>query len=142
MKVIYVAGEGLVGATIRAFERGQWSHVGVIDGDHVIEAVWNDGVRYRQLDSLLLARPEHEILTIDLPNEAGAIDWLRSQIGKPYDWTGVLGLGFNRNWQEESRWYCSELTASAAIKGGRPAPVNLRRLGVKASYIWFGGENP
>lgn len=141
MKLIYIAGEGLLGDAIRAIEGGRWSHVGLIDGDHVIEAVWTDGVRFRRLDSLLESRPEHEILTIELPMEEAALEWIRSQISKPYDFGGAIGLGFNRNWQSDLRWYCSELVAAAAVKGGRLAPLGIRKMGVKDSYLWFGGED-
>lgn len=142
MKVIYVAGDGLIGAAIRAVEGGRWSHVGIIDGDHVIEAVWSEGVRIRKLSSLIADRPIHEILEVPLPDEEKAILWARSQIGKPYDFGGVLGLGFNRNWSDDRRWYCSELAGGAALQGGRTPPAEEHRLGVKKGYIWLGGTNP
>lgn len=142
MKLIYLTGRGPLSTIIRHIDGGRWSHVGIIDGDHVIEAVWTDGVRYRRLDSLMEDRPEHEILDVTLPNEAEALQWVRQQIGKPYDFTGVIGLGFGRNWQESSRWYCSELAVTAAVKGGLAAPVNVRRIGVEKSYRYFGGEAP
>jgi len=44
--------------------------------------------------------------------------YLIAQLGKPYDTFGVLGLGFNRNWQDDRKWWCSEYTAMAALQGG------------------------
>lgn len=46
---------------------------------------------------------------------------VRSQIGKPYDWTGFGGFVFrSRNWQEDDSWFCSELVAWAFEQGGSP----------------------
>lgn len=36
-----------------------------------------------------------------------------SQLGKPYDWSGVISLPFNRDWQEPDSWFCSELVAES-----------------------------
>jgi hypothetical protein len=36
-----------------------------------------------------------------------------SQIGKPYDFSAILGIAFNRNWRDRRRWFCSELVAWA-----------------------------
>jgi uncharacterized protein YycO len=34
-----------------------------------------------------------------------------SQVGKPYDYVGILGFVFNRDWEDDSKWFCSELIA-------------------------------
>jgi hypothetical protein len=39
-----------------------------------------------------------------------------TQLGAPYDWAGVLGYGFHRDWEEEGDWFCSEF-CPWAIKG-------------------------
>lgn len=40
-------------------------------------------------------------------------DFLQDQLGKPYDWSAILGFAFNRNWRDPRKWYCSELQAAA-----------------------------
>lgn len=44
----------------------------------------------------------------------------RTKIGRPYDWSGIFGWGFRRNWQEEDDWFCSELIAWAFQEAGCP----------------------
>ena len=44
------------------------------------------------------------------------IDFANSQIGKHYDYSGIVGFAARRDWQEEDSWFCSELIASAFNK--------------------------
>jgi hypothetical protein len=41
-------------------------------------------------------------------------------VGKPYDLTALFGLLMRRDWQEEDRWFCSELVGWAFAQGGSP----------------------
>lgn len=43
---------------------------------------------------------------------------LRLSLGKPYDYTGILGLGINRDWQENDMWFCSEDVADTLKRSG------------------------
>jgi hypothetical protein len=45
-------------------------------------------------------------------------DFVNSQIGKPYDKTGIMAFVFGRDWQEDDSWFCSELVASGLEKSG------------------------
>jgi uncharacterized protein YycO len=49
-----------------------------------------------------------------------ACAWASSQIGKPYDFSAVSGIAFDRDWHDENRWFCSELIAVAFEKVGHP----------------------
>ena len=46
-------------------------------------------------DPLEMSRFER--FTIDAPESV--IDFAKTQIGKPYDWTGIFGLAFRREWE-------------------------------------------
>lgn len=49
------------------------------------------------------------------------LDYALNELGKPYDWKGVLNfITHKRNWQEDDRWFCSELVAYAFKRAGRP----------------------
>lgn len=133
LKAIYVNSQDWFATLVTTVEKGQWSHVGIIDGDRVIEATFADGVRSRTLASLMRDRPLHCIVEIDVPNEQRGIEFARAQIGKPYDYAGVLGLGFNRNWEESSRWYCDELWMSTMAAAGIVFPT-MRMIGVRKSF--------
>lgn len=43
-----------------------------------------------------------------------------SQLGKPYDWWGILGLSLRRDWQDPSNWWCSEYALWIFARGGVP----------------------
>lgn len=119
MKIVLCRSKTIGSLLIRLVTWSDWSHVAVVDGDEVIEAVW-PRVRVSTLDSL--KKKHHAVVMVEFPveREAEFIAVVRSQLGKPYDLLGVLGLGWHRNWQEEDAWWCSELPAWAAAKIGAP----------------------
>ena len=70
--------------------------------------------------------------------------FLNSQIGRKYDWLGILGFPL-RNWKLESksRWFCSELVFTAFQKAGvellkntHPSEVSPR-LFLKSPLLQF-----
>lgn len=116
----------------------RWSHVAIVDGDRVIQAVGRHGVIATPLSEHLagievcegwpvLSRlGAWERVAIDCPNPAAALAFAREQIGKRYDWLGlaafplrpVAGL-FRSPLDDHDRWFCSELLEAALIAGGR-----------------------
>jgi uncharacterized protein YycO len=97
-----------------------WSHCAIIDGDQVIEAAATGGVRVRPLADLIADSSEHDIRHLPARDAASVIAAARSQVGKPYDWAGVVGIGFRRRWQDADSWFCSELIAWAFQAAGSP----------------------
>ncbi|KAG0188260.1 hypothetical protein DFQ28_005152 [Apophysomyces sp. BC1034] len=65
-----------------------------------------------------------------------------SQIGKPYDYTAILGLGLRRDWQQDDAWFCSESVAWAFDSAGHPLfrPDSLRR--VTPQHLWMLAPSP
>jgi len=49
-----------------------------------------------------------------------AYEYAKTQIGKPYDYSAILGTVLNRKWHDESRWFCSELVTVSFEKVGYP----------------------
>jgi hypothetical protein len=47
-----------------------------------------------------------------------------AQVGKPYDhvgiWDFITGQADDRNWREESAWFCDELALASCEKVGFP----------------------
>ena len=96
-----------------------WSHCALVDGDMVIEAAAFHGVRERPLQEFMADATKAAML--ELPGDQNAIIVAaRTQLGKPYDWQGVAGIGFRRRWQDKDAWFCSELVAWAFEAGGQP----------------------
>lgn len=122
---------------IRAATWSRWSHVALVAGPHVIEAVALGGVR--QASKAYAIQRASDYCLVDMPthNAQAIIDAARSQIGKPYDWTAVAGLGLRRDWQEDDSWFCSELVAWSADQAGEPwfRPDALRRI--TPQHLWM-----
>lgn len=54
-----------------------------------------------------------------VPDSEKGMAFVRSQIGKPYDNKGALGISVERNWQDDDSWFCFELVAAALHYAGR-----------------------
>jgi uncharacterized protein YycO len=105
-------------ALIRAATWSRWSHVAMVAGPHVIEATAQEGVRQVSLAYAISQASDYQLVEIPASAPQTIIDAARSQVGKPYDWTAILGLGLRRDWQEDDSWFCSELIAWAAAAAG------------------------
>lgn len=105
---------------LRAFLWSQWSHCAIVDGGQIIEAAANGGVRVRPLIELTRASSRHVFVAMPCVDPGAVIAAARTQVGKPYDWLGVAGIGLRRRWQDADRWFCSELIAWAFEQGGAP----------------------
>lgn len=105
---------------IRACSWSQWSHVAIVDGDDVVEAVALSGVVVTPLAERQAADPTWQLVDMPCSNAAAVIAAARSQLGKPYDYGGVIGVGLHRDWQDTGKWFCSELVAWAFEQAGCP----------------------
>ena len=62
------------------------------------------------------------IYRFEVPH-ADALDgliFLREQVGKKYDWGGITGFVFRKDWQNAEKWFCSEYAQAFSIKVGLP----------------------
>jgi uncharacterized protein YycO len=57
--------------------------------------------------------------------------FLREQVGKPYDFKGIAGIALGRDWQEPDSWFCSELIAAALCHSGVFPP----RLATEFNFV-------
>lgn len=132
MQIAFVAADNLGGIAIRAFEGGQASHCGLlIGGDDVIDATFRHGVALRRREQFERRRRIVEVIDVPLPDERAAVMFALEQVGKPYDWTAIVGFMGLRDWSSDRRWYCSELCASALIAGGLTIADRGTRFGVR-----------
>jgi hypothetical protein len=97
------------------------SHCMIVDGDHCIEASMLHGVRRVPMDIALAGQVTVIAVDYSVPDADAGLDWLRSQVGQPYDWRGAFGLALDvdRDWQEETDWFCFELAACTLERAGR-----------------------
>lgn len=134
--VVFTRRHHIGSVLLRAALWSAWSHCALVDGDQVIEAAAGAGVRVRPLADMLRESSAHEIVLIPADDPAAVIAAARSQIGKPYDWAGVIGIGFRRNWHDASRWFCSELVAWSFAEAGSPRfRIGAHRLSPPFLYV-------
>lgn len=136
MKILFCTSKLPGAALIRAVTWSDYSHVAIIDGDEAIEAVW-PCVRVSPLADVIASHPEHVIADFPCLSPIDAIKAARSQVGKPYDLAGILGIGLHRDWQETDSWFCSELVAWAFVQGGTPLfrPEAMHRI--TPQHLWI-----
>lgn len=101
---------------IRWWTCGPYSHVEMVIGSPVGETTIisasprDGGVREKRL----VLDPEHWDLVETEGDAEAAAAFMRSQIGKKYDWLGILLCQvLPLNWHWSGGWFCSEICAAA-----------------------------
>lgn len=136
MRFLFTTQPGIPSAAIRAVDGGMASHVGIVTtGGAVVDSTFlHRGVRMWRRDEWLRKRTLVADVEFALPNEAAAHLWLLDQVGKPYDWTALVGWLLWRDWSEDDSWYCSELAIAAALVGGKTLADRPRRIGPRLAH--------
>lgn len=136
MRVLFCT-SNLPGAVlIRSVTWSKYSHVALVDGDDVIEAVWHS-VRVAPLAEVIAAHSAHVIVDLPCRSPDEVIKAARSQVGKPYDISALFGLLMHRDWQDEDRWFCSELVAWAFSQGGSPLFRREAMHRITPQHLWM-----
>lgn len=141
LAVIFSRRHTLGSMFLRVAQWSAWSHCAVVDGEEVIEASAYHGVRVRPLAEFLAESSRHEVIQLPCNYPEITIAAARSQVGKRYDWAGVVGIGFRRHWQNQNRYFCSELVAWAQVQAG-PAlfRADAHRLTPRDLYLPVFGQ--
>ncbi|NLR73597.1 YiiX/YebB-like N1pC/P60 family cysteine hydrolase [Leeia aquatica] len=124
-------------AVIRATTWSRWSHVALQAGDMIIEAAAPGGVVKRKLADAIQHARDHELVQLPCRNPIKVLQAASSQIGKRYDYSAIVGLWLHRDWQDDHRWFCSELIAWAFQEAGEPLfrPDAVRRITPQHLYL-------
>jgi hypothetical protein len=128
---------GVVGRLINAFSfRGGFSHAELVfsNGACFSSAGESRGTRFKWID----LDPNRWVL-IDVPatddEEAAVHAWCIGQLGKGYDWRGVLGMILPCRADEKTRLFCSETVVAALQQIGRFGQAPAWR--VSPNGIWL-----
>lgn len=137
LHVVYSRNHGVGSALIRlAAWGGKWSHAAILDGLDVIEARAWQGVVRTPLPIHCAHASRYEIVEIECPDPDAARRFAASQVGRRYDWGGVIGIPLRERIESPDRWFCSELVEAALIAGGRNRFRELpSRITPTASYL-------
>lgn len=131
MQVLLVRAHTLGSLAIRARLWENWSHAAVISyPGWVIDSTFKaGGVRQRPIADVLKHASAYKVIHLPVPDEHAALEFLKDQVGKPYDWRAILGWATSdRDWADDSAWFCFELVAAAAKAGGLDKWKDLKRV--------------
>lgn len=132
MYVVFSSSPTPISFAIRAATHSQWSHVDMLWDDGTLigsvssaQGPYAAGVQKLTLEERFKYSKisKHRIDRLQLRDESAARAFAESQVGKPYDWGGIIALPLpfiGRDWQRDDRWFCSELLAVCAAKGNTP----------------------
>lgn len=109
---------------IRAFTWGLYSHFDfVLPNGRLLGALMLEGVVIHDAAPDYLRRDRFEL--IGAPDTV--YDAALSQLGKPYDYTAIFGIGMHRDWDTDDAWHCCELGMWACYQAGY-IPLNTMHL--------------
>jgi hypothetical protein len=116
-----------ISAAIRAGEYGfGYSHTEAVMPDGTLLGAHYDGgvqARPKGYDAGTMQRELIVSLPTDATTEQKFLDFLRAQLGKPYDVEAIAALVAERDWRKPDAWFCSELQAAALEAAGYMLPL-------------------
>jgi uncharacterized protein YycO len=116
--ILLFRGRGILSTLIRWQSRGKYSHAAILlPNGRIVESWQGSGVRIKKLkdwrDIDAFAVPGMTTAQWD-----DAIEFAIGQVGKGYDYLGVLRFVSRRPSPENERWFCSELVFDALRHAG------------------------
>lgn len=113
---LYSANRTIGSRGIQLGTRCGYSHVDVVLPDsRLFGATWKYGVDYQPVRTDYTRR-----LMVEYDVDQRALDVMFAERGKVYDWRGALGIGFDRDWQDDESWFCDELIEYGCLMVGQP----------------------
>ena len=94
---------------------GRYSHVEIrfSDGMCFSSSGRDGGVRFKQINIAPANWDIVHLSVLPVQEEAVIRAWCQTQVGKLYDWKGILCFFFPGDIQNNNKWYCSEICAAA-----------------------------
>lgn len=116
------SGNSAISKMIQFAQYGFWaSHTEAVMPDGMLLGAHIDGGVMERPTGYDLAEFTHQQF-VDLPADDGMVgrfnEFLRAQVGKPYDVSAIAAFVARRDWQERDSWFCSELQAAALVDCG------------------------
>lgn len=125
-QIVYTRDASLTSRLIRKFTWGDHSHVALVHKGVAYEARISQGVTKRPVEELFEQYETYAIYEMDA--SIRVLDFIKRQVGRPYDYAGIAGVVLREDTQNALRWFCSELIAAAFASDGRPL-LRTRRFG-------------
>lgn len=140
VQIRFVTTGDLISELIRLQTWSSWSHVEfILDDGTTLGAHAKGGVLIRPIDyDKFTAEKRYSIDVGSFDVKKAIMDYAHSQIGKPYDFSDIMGMLARRDWRKEDHWICSELVAACFEKGGFPllhAGQMVNRISPRDLYL-------
>ena len=115
MKVIFVKHKSINALAIRFFTWSRYHHCGALFNGLVYEATAFGGVVATPLNEFYDRYKNADFVVNDIEcDDAKALQFLKNQLGKKYDWLSVFGIFFRAKVDDKNKWFCSELVGAAS----------------------------
>jgi hypothetical protein len=128
----FVKSHTLIGKLIRITSGGKYNHVSIWVRGYLYEASMKYGVTKVRCDRDY--RSSNWLHVWDL-NEDKVVEFLDAQVGKRYDWLGVISFIWIFVQQGVEKWFCSELAMVALMKGLGKEEYNQRQSPIDFYYL-------
>ena len=111
---------------IRWQTRSIYSHIAISHEGQVVEALGTRGRVVLAKDFREYHTPGTVVTVLEVPgvDDDAAWDFALEQVGKPYDYRGIVRFVTRQSYHQNGRWFCSELASAACSAGG----VELLRI--------------
>src|ERR1700751_4974409 len=95
------------------------------------------GVAIRPPNYEKFTRVERVVISVPYYKERAYWDFLKAQVGKPYDKLAIVAFAVNRNWRSPDAWFCDELVAAGLEQAEvvRKLAPCVNRLDVRDLYL-------
>ena len=135
MRIIYCTSNGFISALIRFFTFSKWSHVAIEYNGVVIDSTSVGGVAESSLKRFMATHKSIHMEELTGVDEEAVWRFLKSQVGKKYDFRAIFAFPFRESWDEDDQWFCTEILAAAIIKGGRKLKIKSKRITPKGLWL-------
>lgn len=116
------------------FTSGSWiEHVDIVINGVMYSAL-PGGVIKANTKTIDLKKSEYLTINVSQIVEEKLILVLEKQLGKPYDYFGLISFPFKPKWNNSNRWFCSELIAYALSEVGYIKTKKFYRISPKYLY--------
>jgi len=123
IRIAQYKGKSLTSKVIKFKTRGVYSHTAIMLDDNKIVEAWQGSNKVRIIKSLSDGhKPGTEVdiyyLNATQSQQVLFVEFVMKQLGKKYDYKGILGFVLNRNIHGQDSWFCSELFMAACDYAG------------------------
>jgi hypothetical protein len=128
IKILFARSNTITGFIVRTGLMSEYNHVGIMVRGMVYDSTVGAGVSKHSESDF---RDHWDIgyeVDFAVSDTLPVFAFLETQLGKGYDWKAIVSFPFQRDWQQDNRWMCSELVAECFVRLGVSIPLKVNRV--------------